>query len=265
MSLYTIWHIINLVVVALDLPVLSTQIRWLSRLGTGHTSKMHEQPEETELLLAILSSLVDTSLVSHADLLGALADAEGDAHDAARVLNRSKQSQNSKPRSKRKRTNRLDSWVASKKRPGASSPRRKPVQLHGSASSLMPMESSAQGFTVEDPIFLDSEDEEAQTLDNATARDTLVSAAHSSLDENGKSSHVTSVQPVRSLMSVLKQAPIEKTRPKLLPRTLGTPALVAQYTPCTIHSSILPPELACRLFYAMLGEATTWSRNKWYG
>jgi hypothetical protein len=228
--------------------------------GIRHISEM---PEETEVLLALLASLIDTSLLSHEDLLGALVDAGGNVHEAARVLNGTNASQMSKPRSKRKRINGLDGWVMSKKRPGAMSPRREPVQANRSTpSSLKPYTS---GSTVDEPIFLDEDDEEQQPLENALGSGTLVSAAHSVIDEECKPSHVTGMQPTKSLMSVLKQAPIEKARPKLAPRTLGTAALVAQYTPCTMHSSILPPELACRLFYAMLREATSWSRNKWYG
>ena len=227
---------------------------------------MHEQPEETEVLLALLSSLINTSLISHEDLLGALADAEGNVHEAARVLNGAKSSQISKPRSKRKRKNGLDGWVTSKKRPGAMSPRREPVPANRSvSSSLKPYGSSTPGFTVNEPIFLDEDDEEHQPLEDPMSSSTLVSAAHLGIDEDGKPFDVTGVLPTKTLMSVLKQAPTEKTRPKLPPRTLGTAALVAHYTPCTMHSSILPPELACRLFYAMLGEATSWSRNKWYG
>jgi hypothetical protein len=229
--------------------------------GIRHTFKMHEQPVETEVLLALLSSLVDTSLLSHEDLLEALVDAGGNAHEAAKVLNGTKSSQISKPRPKRKRNNGLDGWVTSKKRPGAMSPRREPVQASRSTSSSLILRTP--GFTVDEPILLDEDDEEHQALVDAMDGGTLVSAAHSDIDEDAKLSHMIGTQPTRSLMSVLKQAPTEKTRPKLPPRTLGTAALIAQYTPCTMHSSILPPELACRLFYAMLREATSWSRNKW--
>lgn len=42
-------------------------------------------------------------------------------------------------------------------------------------------------------------------------------------------------------------ASTSKTRvPRLLPLTLATPELVAEHTPCTMHHSVLPPELACR-------------------
>lgn len=44
-----------------------------------------------------------------------------------------------------------------------------------------------------------------------------------------------------------QSASTSKTRvPRLLPLTLATPELVAEHTPCTMHHSVLPPELACR-------------------
>ncbi|KIP08154.1 hypothetical protein PHLGIDRAFT_104724 [Phlebiopsis gigantea 11061_1 CR5-6] len=52
--------------------------------------------------------------------------------------------------------------------------------------------------------------------------------------------------------------------PKSPPLTLTTPAMVAKNTPCTMHLSILPPELATRLFYTMIEESGTWQRNKWW-
>ena len=70
-----------------------------------------------------------------------------------------------------------------------------------------------------------------------------------------------------NLMTVLRQ-PAPPSPKKALaqkpPITLATPALVAKHTPCTIHYSVLPPELACRLFYTMLDLSTGWKRNKWW-
>ncbi|KAJ7684633.1 hypothetical protein DFH06DRAFT_1264123 [Mycena polygramma] len=66
-------------------------------------------------------------------------------------------------------------------------------------------------------------------------------------------------------MTVLQQpAKTEKVVPKLPPLMLFTPALVAEHTPCSLHPSVLPPELACRLFYAMMDASRQWSRNKWW-
>ncbi|KIM49268.1 hypothetical protein M413DRAFT_59732 [Hebeloma cylindrosporum] len=68
-------------------------------------------------------------------------------------------------------------------------------------------------------------------------------------------------------MSLLRQPSSRKkehTQLRLPPMLLGTPELVAQHTPCTLHLSILPPQLACRLFYAMIEASKTWKRNKWW-
>lgn len=67
------------------------------------------------------------------------------------------------------------------------------------------------------------------------------------------------------LMSVLRQPPSPQTSfPKLLPLTLSTPVLVAKHTPCTQHLSVLPSELACRLFHTMVDRSKCWKRNKWW-
>ncbi|KAF9821332.1 hypothetical protein IEO21_00578 [Rhodonia placenta] len=55
-----------------------------------------------------------------------------------------------------------------------------------------------------------------------------------------------------------------KQPPRFPPLTLATPALVAQHTPCTLHPSILPPALACRIFYHMMNESQNWRRNRWW-
>ncbi|KAI0647212.1 hypothetical protein C8Q79DRAFT_908529 [Trametes meyenii] len=52
--------------------------------------------------------------------------------------------------------------------------------------------------------------------------------------------------------------------PRLPPLTLSTPELVFAHTPCTLHHSILPPELACRLFYTLLYASRDWKHNKWW-
>ncbi|KAF8797888.1 hypothetical protein BYT27DRAFT_7178068 [Phlegmacium glaucopus] len=72
--------------------------------------------------------------------------------------------------------------------------------------------------------------------------------------------------PSVNLMSILRQPPLDTPSIpcRLLPLTLSTPALVAEHTPCTLHLSVLPPELACRLFYTMMDASKEWKRNKWW-
>ncbi|KAK0228026.1 hypothetical protein IW262DRAFT_1532124 [Armillaria fumosa] len=68
-------------------------------------------------------------------------------------------------------------------------------------------------------------------------------------------------------MTVLRQAPPSPSKKKILsspPLLLSNPSMVSQHTPCTMHLSVLPPELACRLFYTMVDASRGWQRNKWW-
>ncbi|KAH7107480.1 hypothetical protein BKA62DRAFT_610313 [Auriculariales sp. MPI-PUGE-AT-0066] len=71
---------------------------------------------------------------------------------------------------------------------------------------------------------------------------------------------------VKSAFDVLKDSSDKRPTalPRLQPVTLSTPALVQRHTPCTMHLNILPPELACQLFYAMVQESRSWTTNKWW-
>lgn len=70
------------------------------------------------------------------------------------------------------------------------------------------------------------------------------------------------------LMALLRQpaaGPSSKQLPpRLPPLTLSNPELVAKHTPCTLHPSVLPPELAARLFYTMHELSRNWKRNEWF-
>ncbi|KAF9483847.1 hypothetical protein BDN70DRAFT_903969 [Pholiota conissans] len=68
-------------------------------------------------------------------------------------------------------------------------------------------------------------------------------------------------------MDVLRQPPSphkDKHPSQLPPLLLSTPEMIAKYTPCTSHLSVLPPELACQLFYTMIDASKRWKRNKWW-
>lgn len=76
-----------------------------------------------------------------------------------------------------------------------------------------------------------------------------------------------STKPAVDLMSILRQPSDNakrNTKGRLPPLMLSDPSLVAQHSPCTLHYGILPPELACRLFYTMVDASRGWSRNKWW-
>ncbi|KAL0578151.1 hypothetical protein V5O48_003856 [Marasmius crinis-equi] len=67
------------------------------------------------------------------------------------------------------------------------------------------------------------------------------------------------------LMSVLRQPPpSKKTVPQKPPLLLSNPAMVAEHAPCTLHLSVLPSELASKLFYTMQDASRSWNRNKWW-
>ncbi|CAE6440119.1 hypothetical protein ACGC1H_004712 [Rhizoctonia solani] len=51
---------------------------------------------------------------------------------------------------------------------------------------------------------------------------------------------------------------------KLAPLMLTTPEMISKHTPLTMHPTILPLELSCRLFHAMIKASEEWSRNKWW-
>ncbi|KAK0210294.1 hypothetical protein DFS33DRAFT_1292177, partial [Desarmillaria ectypa] len=77
----------------------------------------------------------------------------------------------------------------------------------------------------------------------------------------------SSKKPAVDLMTALRQAPFSPSKKKPVspsPLLLSSPTMVAQHTPCTIHLSVLPPELACRLFYTMVDASRGWQRNKWW-
>lgn len=84
--------------------------------------------------------------------------------------------------------------------------------------------------------------------------------------EGTKPKSAISSKPVMDLMSVLRppRSTEKKGPPKLPPLTLSSPSLVAEHTPCTLHYSVLSPDLACELFYTMLDHSQSWKRNKWW-
>ncbi|KAG8821866.1 hypothetical protein FRC17_009713 [Serendipita sp. 399] len=230
------------------------------------------EAEDTDVLLALLCSLLDGPNPTQDVLLSALADADGDVERAAGILNSSKSSTvRNIGGKKRKRRNDLNSWIVSKKQVVSNHEITKKQGLPFERPSNMATNGSKESSLVPVWIGSDSEDDhEHMPVDHAVAREeggveqaTKEEDGHRVMVEDTE--RTKKMKNIPSLMMVLKPPPSSPKRPpKLLPRTLATPTLVAQHTPCTMHPSILPPELACELFYAMLGEATNWSRNKWW-
>lgn len=199
---------------------------------------------DTDVLLALLASMIKGPVPSQDILLGALADAEGSVEAAAARLNSRQTPKTASSKRKSMNGSKLDSWVVNKKRRD---------EGHARPTSRTTETGTSTKGTVSVPINVDD-----STDDNRTSQ--LLEAEGS---PSGKKARFPT-PPTVSLMNILKQPPPPTKIPqKLQPRTLGTPDLVAQNSPCTLHPSILPPELACRLFYAMLREATSWEKNKW--
>ncbi|KAF5358503.1 hypothetical protein D9756_001694 [Leucocoprinus leucothites] len=163
-------------------------------------------------------------VVDHETILEALVLSHGDVQRAADILNTSDGGIR-KEGKKRKKTN-LDGWL---KKPRTSTPMEKQIDLTRDDENP-----SASGHTIKPK------------------------------SSNAKSPS----KPTVDLMTVLRPPPSEdKSKRKvksLPPLMLSNPSMIAEHTPCTMHLSILPPELACQLFYTMIEASKEWQRNKWW-
>ena len=185
--------------------------------------------DDTDLLLVSLVSLLEPNVPPQNELLSVLADCNGDVEAAARRLRASSSSRtpSTAPKISKKRrrsTTSLKSWLGS------------PSKVSSSPEPKKPRSNPPH-----------------------SAGPKLPSRTKPS-SNNGTSS------TMRNAFDVLR-APVEQEKPSKIrqtPLTLATPALVALHTPCTLHYSVLPPELACELFYTMVDAAKGWSRNKWF-
>jgi hypothetical protein len=196
--------------------------------------------EDTETLLALLASLLDHPVHDQSMLLDALVRSEGDVERAARFLNASKSSSKTEecktsnkiatPQSakKRKRNTGLEGWLVQ----GEAKRANTDVSPNGKRTTS-PIEGSLDKSHVAAPLEISHRvGESSKTCSSSAA------------------SSPTKVKPVSrsEFMSIFQQPePASKSGPpKLPPLTLATPDMVANHTPCTMHLSVLPPELACR-------------------
>ncbi|CCL99337.1 uncharacterized protein FIBRA_01355 [Fibroporia radiculosa] len=228
---------------------------------------------DTDVLLALLSSLLGSQQYDQATLLDALVECDGDVDKAARRL--LKRNTNDGPHSrKRKRKVGLDAWLdsskskVSRRTSGPSSGRSDApaVSFNESASEKV---SSSSTKSVSP---LKNENQSARSMhetypSNVQAQEAIdpVPSVFSSGTSSTKVRNISNNEFMKLLRPPnSKDSNVNKRLPRAPPLTLGTPLLVAQHTPCTLHPSILPPELACRLFYTMLHESRTWQRNRWW-
>ena len=214
---------------------------------------------DTDVLLALVaSSLPAGILATEAELLDALIEACGDVSQAAEYIRSKDQSKNLRPGpKKRKLSGGLDAWLRSS---------RARTHLHtDSSGEASGSRGKRQSGSPSDP-----------SPTKATSPSKPIPPP--SGDERGHASSLL------SLLRAPSTSPKKSSLPRLSVLTLTTPSMIAQYTPTTLHTSILPAgecllsmeptrhtscfviyvELACQLYYTMLEEAETWSRSKYY-
>ncbi|KAF7974561.1 hypothetical protein HWV62_11922 [Athelia sp. TMB] len=194
---------------------------------------------DTETLIALVSSLLNGPPPAALVILDTLVKCDGNVEATAQQIN-SLERALTKPKSsskKRKSTADLDTWL-------------QPAKAARAEESRVPKPRSR---VHEHAAGVASSSKLAEVPRTINAR------------SPSPSKPVSTSKPVVDLMSVLRQPPpAPQAPPKIAPLTLSNPSLVAQHTPCTMHLSVLPPELACRLFYTMVDLSAEWKKNKWW-
>lgn len=189
------------------------------------------QTEDTEVLLALLSSLLDHPVDDQTVLLDALVQSDGDVQHAAIALNEKSNSDSSAANSvghKRKRTAGLEGWL------GLAPPE---TTRTTSDTSPSPKKKLQSRRTPSPPPSRRNRTEFEQGS-------SVLKSPRSPVKPKKpvtQSEFMSMLRPPNSKDASTKPSPL-----KFPPLTLATPELVAKHTPCTMHLSILPPELACR-------------------
>lgn len=196
--------------------------------------------EDTDTLLAIVSSLLPDHSYDQETLLTTLLDCEGDVDRTVQRLSTRVQAGSSSRSSGVKATKRksagLDDWLGAKS-PDTSAEQDKPLKRVRSAQSPRKGEETLPS---DESVVVNESSPNASPRKQVT-KEEFMAAFHRPTNSKVKPPHM-----------------------KKVPLTLATPELIKRHTPCTMHLSILPPELACRLFYVMLDLSRDWQRNKWY-
>lgn len=196
---------------------------------------------DTETLLVMLSSLLPEShqYLNQESLLEALLECEGNVEAAAAKLislssSGAAGSSSSSTRNKRKRHAGLDGWL--QKHPSPASKRVNSGDKSKRArSASVPAEDGRRYPSPPSTSLKVKGSGKPNSTGNALAR----------------------LKPPST--SAIPELPAQPP-----PLTLGTPQMVAKHTTCTLHSQVLPPELAIRLFETMLAEAESWDRNRFW-
>ena len=181
---------------------------------------------DTDLALAVLSSLVPNADISQDVLLDALVAAHGDVEAAAKTLRLESKEETLRPGKRRRRDDAggLDQWLMPPAKLGGSDSRR---LLTDQANTSPPPVKPKVAVTSPAPLGV------------PTINDVLVDRS-----------------------SAIPSVPIADR--SLPPLTLGTAALVARHTPCTLIENVLPLELASRLYLTMIDESSSWQQNTWW-
>lgn len=180
---------------------------------------------DTETLIAMVASLLTVPHPGQDVVLDTLVQCDGDVQAAATSINSAKHAKGS-------------SKPASAKRKASSDLTNWLVSLHPTKPLSHKKRLTEQADTGTGPLVI---------------KDTA---------------HIPNTSPTKlavDLTSVLRPPPpFKKSVPRLPPLTLFNHSMVAEHTPCTLHLSVLPPELACELFYTMRDLSRSWKRNKWW-
>lgn len=176
--------------------------------------------EDTETLIALVSSLLEGPPPSQESVLETLADCDGDVCRAAQLMNSRGSRRGGKE--KRKHEGKLDGWLDSSPSKSA-----RPIKR---TRSLSPPRQS----TSSESVLPNTRNKPASTS----------SSSHTKVKSLTKQEFMSILRPSSS-----SAAPSKPSPPRHPPLTLATPELIAKHTPCTLHTSILPPELACRCVF----------------
>lgn len=191
---------------------------------------MHDT-EDTEVLLALLSSLLDNPPNDSASLLDALVQADGDVERAAACLNKNVKEEGSKKTSPN-RTGKISTGVKRKRKQGL------------------------EGWLVPNERLPDACPSPKKKLNSTRAASPVKTSDFIQGSSRSTPPDASPIKPVKPVSQTeflnLLRPPTSTSKestskpPKYPPLTLATPELIAKHVPCTMHLSVLPPELACR-------------------
>lgn len=230
--------------------------------------------EDTETLLALISSLLSAPVHDQSVLLDALVECDGSVERAAKFLNSraatssralpSRTTSSTKATGMKRKSAGLEGWLG-KPSPSLASDadlqrtkRSRSGQAVTSAKSqaqAVPSPSSSKAESSvrkSEPIMIDDDDDVLPSLlVDKTVSSAKPQSSSGPLPSENKSpvkvKNVTNAEfmsilrPPNSSDNSSKSGP-----PKQPPLTLTTPEMIAKHVPCTMHTSVLPPDLACR-------------------